>query len=146
MYLLKSAFLYFLIVFGAGFILGTVRTLFVVPRIGTRRAELLETPLMIVIIFLSARWIVGQFVLPLTLTSRLGMGCIALCFMLIAEFTLVLRLRRMSLAEYFASRDPVSGTVYKSCKQKTQGLPVTLASLGMNAYDYLEKFRRNFRD
>jgi type IV secretory pathway TrbD component len=40
------------------------------------------------------------------------MGGIALVLMLVAEFGLVLWLRGMSIREYFASRDPVSGTVY----------------------------------
>jgi hypothetical protein len=40
------------------------------------------------------------------------MGCIALFLLLIAEFTLVLWLQGLSVDEYFASRDPVSGTAY----------------------------------
>jgi type IV secretory pathway TrbD component len=32
--------------------------------------------------------------------------------MLVAEFTLVLWLRGLTIREYLASRDPVSGTVY----------------------------------
>ncbi len=35
----KAALLYFLIVFGAGSLLGPIRILFVVPRIGERVAE-----------------------------------------------------------------------------------------------------------
>jgi hypothetical protein len=53
--ILKAGALYFALVFGAGFVLGTVRTLWVVPRIGTRMAELLEEPIMLVIIILAAR-------------------------------------------------------------------------------------------
>jgi hypothetical protein len=33
-------------------------------------------------------------------------------FLLVAEFTLVLRLRGQSVTEYFANRDPVPGAVY----------------------------------
>ena len=47
-----------------------------------------------------------------SLPTRLGMGCIALGLMLVAEFGLVLRLRRLSIREYLATRDPVPGTVY----------------------------------
>ena len=44
MSILKAEVLYFALVFGAGFVLGTIRTLWVVPRFGTRMAELMETP------------------------------------------------------------------------------------------------------
>jgi len=40
------------------------------------------------------------------------MGFLALGLLLVAEFTLVLWLRGLSISEYLASRDPVSGTVY----------------------------------
>jgi hypothetical protein len=109
---LKAGLLYFGLVFGAGFFLGTIRILLVVPRFGTRIAELIETPIMLVVTIVAAKWIVRRFDVPYTLSMRLGMGCIALGFMLLAEFTLMLRLRGLSISEYLASRDPVSGTVY----------------------------------
>jgi type IV secretory pathway TrbD component len=40
------------------------------------------------------------------------MGCISLVLMLVAELGLVLWLRGLSIKEYLATRDPVSGTVY----------------------------------
>jgi hypothetical protein len=110
--ILKAGALYFALVFGAGFALGPIRILWAVPRFGARMAELMETPIMLVVIIVAARWIVRRFALPSTPSSRLGMGCVALVLLLVAEFTLVLWLRGMSLSEYFASRDPVSGTVY----------------------------------
>lgn len=107
-----SGALYFALVFGAGFILGPIRILWAVPRFGTRVAEFLEMPIMLGVIVVAARWIVGRFGVPSTVASRLGMGCLALGLLLAAEFTLVLRVRGMSYAEYLADRDPVSGTVY----------------------------------
>src|SRR5437870_3963827 len=86
MQILKAGVLYFALVFGAGFALGTVRTLWIVPRVGTRRAELMETPLMLVVTIVAARWIVLHFAVPSTPSSRLGMGCIALVLLLLAEF------------------------------------------------------------
>jgi hypothetical protein len=112
MQMLKAGVLYFALIFGVGFMLGPIRILWAVPRFGVRRAELLEAPIMLVVTVVAARWIVRRFALPPTLFIRLGMGCIALLLLLIAEFTLVLWLRGQSLSEYFASRDPVSGTVY----------------------------------
>jgi len=61
---------------------------------------------------IAARWIVRRLAVPSTLSSRLGMGGIALGMLLVAEFTFVLWLRNISISEYLAARDPVSGTVY----------------------------------
>jgi len=112
MRILKAGTLYFALVFGVGFVLGTIRTLWVVPRFGTRMAELMETPIMFVVTILAARWIVRRLAVPPKPLSRLGMGCVGFGLLLVAEFTLVLWLRGLSISEYLASRDPVSGTVY----------------------------------
>ena len=40
------------------------------------------------------------------------MGIIGLALLLVAEFGLVLWLRGLSIREYLATRDPVSGAVY----------------------------------
>jgi len=109
MQIVKAGVLYFALVFGAGFVLGPIRILWVVPRLGTRVAELLEAPIMLVIAIVAARWIVRRLLVPPTPSSRLG---IALSLLLIAEFTLVLWLRGISIREYLAARDPVAGTVY----------------------------------
>jgi hypothetical protein len=109
---LKAGIFYFALVFGAGFVLGPIRLLWLIPRVGTRMAELIEAPVMLVVMILAARWIVRRLDVPATSSGRLGMGCIALALLLVAEFTLVLRLRGLTIPEYLASRDPVSGTVY----------------------------------
>jgi hypothetical protein len=41
----KAGGLYFVLVFAVGFALGAIRTMWIVPRIGARRAELTETPI-----------------------------------------------------------------------------------------------------
>jgi len=112
MQFLKAGVLYFALVFGAGFVLGPVRILWAVPRFGTRMAELMEAPIMLVVIIVAARWIVRRLALPSAATCRLGMGSIALGILLFAEFTLVLWLRGLSISKYLSGRDPVSGTVY----------------------------------
>jgi hypothetical protein len=86
--------------------------LWAVPRFGTRVAELMETPIMLVVTVLAALWIVRRLAVPPKVSSRLGMGCVALGLMLVAEFGLVLWLRGLSISECLACRDPVSGTVY----------------------------------
>lgn len=112
MRMLKAALLYFAIVFGAGFVLGTIRTLWIVPRVGARAAELMETPIMFVVIIIGARVTARRFLASSTRTTRLVVGCIALVLMLVAEFGLVLWLRGISIRQYLATRDPISGTAY----------------------------------
>ena len=112
MQILTAGVLYFAFVFGAGFVLGTVRTLWVVPRVGTRLAELMEAPVMLVVTIVAARWIVRHLAIPYVPSVRLGMGAIGLSLLLVAEFGLVLLLRGISIREYLATRDPVSGPVY----------------------------------
>ena len=91
---------------------GTIRTLWVVPRVGTRLAELLEAPIMLVVTILAARWTVLHLSVPRASSVRLTMGSIALVLMLVAEFGFVLWIRGLSIRDYLATRDPVSGTVY----------------------------------
>lgn len=106
MQILKAGVLYFAVIFGAGFVLGLIRILWLVPRLGTRVAELLEAPIMLVITIVAARWIVRRIVVPPTPPSRLGMGGVALCLLLIAEFTLVLWLLGLSIRQTWQPGTP----------------------------------------
>ena len=112
MQILKAGALYFALVFGVGFVLGTIRTLWIVPIFGTRMAELMETPIMLVVTILAARWVVRRLAMPFAPSRRLGMGCVALGLLLAAEFTVVLWLRGLTIGEYIANRDPVAWVVY----------------------------------
>lgn len=109
---LKAGVLYFALVFAAGFVLGPIRVLWAVPRFGTMTAELMEMPIMLVVIVLAARWTIRHLAVPHAPSRRLGIGFVALGALLVAEFTVVLSLRGLSIREYVATRDPVSGTVY----------------------------------
>jgi hypothetical protein len=98
-------------VFGAGFVLGPIRVLWIEPRLGTRTAELIEMPLMLIVLILSARWTVRRFQL-ITVSARVAAGLIALTLLVLTEVTLVLWLRGLSLQQYLTVRDPVSGIAY----------------------------------
>jgi len=112
MRLLKAGALYFVLVFGAGFVLGPIRIFWVVPRFGERTAELMEAPIMLVVIVLAAHWIARRLAVPRTPPRLLGVGFVALGLLLVVEFTVVLWLRGLTIGEHFARRDPVAGTVY----------------------------------
>jgi membrane protein implicated in regulation of membrane protease activity len=59
--LFTSSAAYFAIVFGAGFVFGTVRVVWLVPTVGVRLAELTELPLMLAVVFFAARWVNRRF-------------------------------------------------------------------------------------
>jgi hypothetical protein len=110
--IVKASGIYFALVFGAGFVLGTIRVLWLVPTLGTRTAELLEMPIMLIVVILSARWVTQQVQVPPTASSRLGMGGMALAMMLALDFTVVLWIRGLSFRQYVEAFDPVAGTAY----------------------------------
>ena len=77
MNIFKSGLMYFVCVFGAGVVLGSVRVGLLVSRLGVRWAELLEMPFMFAVVVLAARWIVRRFQLASGRT-RLAAPCVRL--------------------------------------------------------------------
>jgi hypothetical protein len=120
----KAGLLYFAWVFGAGFVLGSVRVPWLVPLLGVRTAELVEMPLMLCVIVIAARWTVRRFALPPSRVARLGTGLLALALLLLAELSLVMWLQGLTLTNYLASRDPVSGSVYAAMLLVFAAMPV----------------------
>lgn len=109
---IKAGLSYFALVFGAGFVLGVLRVTLLVPRLGERMAELSEMPLMFAVIVLAAKFIIRRYTVPPSIAARLGTGLLALALLVAAELVLAVALQDRVLAEYVASRDPVSGSVY----------------------------------
>ena len=129
MKILRAGALYFALVFGAGFVLGPIRVLWLVPRIGERAAALVEAPIMLAVIILAARWIVRKLDVPAQKGARLGMGLSGLALVLAAEFGLGLWLRGLTPADYFAQRDPVAALVYTGMLGVFASMPLVLAVL-----------------
>ncbi len=99
---------YFGIVFGVGFVLGVMRTLWLVPAVGHRVAELIEAPLMLGVIVLAARFIATRC------ASRelIAVGFMSACLVIGLDIIVGVALRQMSIREIFMDRDIVTGTVY----------------------------------
>ena len=111
--MLRAAGIYFVIVFGAGFLLGILRVLFIVPATGDRAAELLELPIMVAIVAVVARLIVRRYAAAIRRTSQwLQVGGIALACMIAAEVGVGVVLRGMSVWDALFARDPLSGIAY----------------------------------
>ncbi len=110
--LLRISALYFIIVFSAGFALGVVRVLAVADLIGERYAELAEMPVMLLICGIAAHYLTGRYATSLNLGRAALVGMIALLMLLAIEFSFVLSIRGLTMAEYLAGRDPVAGGAY----------------------------------
>jgi hypothetical protein len=124
MHTLKAGVVYFAMVFGTGFVLGTLRTLWIVPRLGVRTAELIEFPFMFIAIVVAAVWISRRLGKGGGSSSiRLTVGFLALALLLAAEVIMGVALLGLSPLEVFTSHDPVSGTVYYAMLGIFAGMP-----------------------
>lgn len=112
MRLVKVSVIYFALVFGTGFILGTIRVLWLVPQLGVRKSELLELPLMTLVTVIAARWINRRFLSKDSSTSRLWVGWVAFGLLVAAELAIGIGMQGRSFFEVMIDRDPVSGAVY----------------------------------
>lgn len=83
---------YFALTFAAGFALGVVRVLVVLPRLsptlGETTAVLLELPVILTIAWWVCRWLVSRFEVPPSAPARLLMGALAFSLLLGAEMVL----------------------------------------------------------
>lgn len=94
----KAGSAYFALIFSLGFILGTVRVLAVIPRIGEFAATLLELPLILTASWFVSGWLIRKMRIAPNSGSRLLMGAVAFGMAMIAEPLLGLSFG-MSLAE-----------------------------------------------
>ena len=99
----KAAAVYFLLIFAVGWVLGPIRELWAVPRFGRMTGVLLEGPIMLIAMIISARWVIRRFDLPRTLRTTISMGLVAVGILAVAEIAGVLWVRRLSLQEYLWS-------------------------------------------
>ncbi|MDE2385204.1 MAG: hypothetical protein KGO53_11355 [Alphaproteobacteria bacterium] len=102
MRIIASAICYFAIVFAAGFVLGTLRTLWVAPYMGPLAATLLELPFMLAASWAACGFTLRRFALPAQPAVRLATGLLALALLLAAEATLSVLLGGLSLKQHIA--------------------------------------------
>ena len=117
------------LVFLAGFVLGTVRTLWLTPALGERAAELAELPVLVLVSWRVARAVVGRLTDP-TWPRRMAVGLGALGLLVLAELGVVTLVRHQSLAAYVADRDPVAGLAYVAALLAFAAAPVAVGRPG----------------
>jgi hypothetical protein len=129
MLILQAGALYFALTFAAGWILGPIREFWVIPRLGRTVGFLLEAPLMLVVSFLVARWVVRRVAVPPTLQTRALVGLVALGMLLVAELLGAWGLRGLSPADYLASFGSRPGAVTAATLPFFAAIPLLIGRL-----------------
>jgi hypothetical protein len=111
MRVLKAGAVYFLFMFGVGWILGPIRELWAVPRFGRLTGVLLETVIMLIAMAVSARWVIRRFRVKPTFGTTISVGLVALGILVPAELAGVVWVRGLSLPEYLGSFATAPGLV-----------------------------------
>lgn len=108
---LKAGLLYFLLAFAAGFALGTIRVLFLVPAIGETAAVLVELPIMLTVSWIACRFVVDRLHVPPVASARAAMGIFAFVLLMIAEMGVAWLLGRRSVSAYLAHYVTLAGAL-----------------------------------
>lgn len=95
--------LYFMLVFALGFVLGTVRTLVLVPGLGELAAVVIELPLILVAAWLISRWLIHRLRVPATAVARVNMGLTAFVLLMTVEYLLSVVLFDIALEAYVSN-------------------------------------------
>jgi len=124
-----AASLYFAIVFGAGFLLGPIRVLWLEPRFGMTAAALCEAPLLLAAMILAARWVPGKVGLPLRLPLLATMGIGALVLQQFADFIVGIALRGLAPGEQLAHFMTPAGMIYGGLLLAFAAMPMLVHAL-----------------
>jgi hypothetical protein len=124
---LRAGALYFALAFAAGWVLGPIREVWVIPRFGRTAGLLLEAPLIVAVSFVAARWVLQRFAVPPWLATRAVIGLVALGMLLVAEVVGARYLRGLSLADYVASFRSPPGAVTAASFLVFAAMPMLVA-------------------
>lgn len=116
MKILRAAFLYWLLAFAAGFVLGALRVMLVEPMLATwlqgyalLAAVAIEAPIMLTVSWFAAAWVLGRRS-AWTPAETLGMGGLAWLLLQLAELGLALAMG-LSTAAYLEKLTTLAGVL-----------------------------------
>jgi len=135
--ILTTSLIYTLLVFSGGFVCGIIRVPLLEPWLGERYAQLLEMPLMMVVIWRSAKHVVSRMNRQLVEThgrntrkrKHFAVGALALLWFLAIEiglYKLVHQGDGRGWRDWVWERDPVSGTAFFAMLGVFMALPAIL--------------------
>jgi hypothetical protein len=99
--ILRAALVYWAVVFALGFVLGTIRVLWLAPAAGLIPATLMELPVMFGASWLASGWLVRRFAIN-SAGGGLAVGVLAFALLVAAESTLGVAMMGMTPAQWLA--------------------------------------------
>jgi hypothetical protein len=100
--ILRAGIIYGLIIFGLGFLLGTLRVLLIAPQLGEAMAVIVELPIMLLACWLAAGWTVRRY-RPATRDAALLIGVVGFAVLMLGELAVALTLFGLTPAGWIAS-------------------------------------------
>ena len=97
--------------FAAGFAIGTVRVLLLVPQVGELPAVLLELPIMLGISWFVCATLIARLEVPPRIPPRVTMGAVAFALLMLAELALSLALFGRTMNDFTQSLTTPHGMV-----------------------------------
>jgi hypothetical protein len=111
MNLLLAGAVYFILTYLAGFVFGSLREAFVVPRLGQLAATLIETPVMLAVTYWAATWVTSHFGSPHSPADRLWIGAIGFALLMSAEVIFSGVLRGLTVSQWFEHFKTADGAI-----------------------------------
>jgi hypothetical protein len=108
---LEAGTAYFACVFVVGCVLGPIREIWVIPRLGRVLAVLAESVVMLGVSVFLAQRILRWFAVPRGIGTRVAVGAIAFMLLQIAEAVLAFWLRGQNFLQYVFSFWSIPGTI-----------------------------------
>lgn len=97
----RAAIAYWAVVFALGFVLGTIRVIWLVPLVGLMPATALELPVMLGASWVASGWLMRRFAITQA-GAALAMGGLAFALLMAAECTLAVALIGQTPAQWLA--------------------------------------------
>src|SRR5579872_1881595 len=108
---LQAGVVYAVLTFLVGFVVGAVRVLFLVPRLGAPVAVAIETPFMLVASWLLCAWSVRRYKVSSKLAARAIMSGSAFVVLMTLELALSVLVFHRSIAQHFGAYMTVAGII-----------------------------------
>ena len=107
----KAGLVYFVLAFAAGFLLGTFRVTFLLPRFGPTVAVLIEIPMLLAICWNACGIVLRHLPVPNAATQRLVMGVVAFGCLMVAEIAFATLAFGQSLSQHFTNYATAPGAI-----------------------------------